>query len=216
MSGKRSPLTAHRSPQPREGVMRASLLHMLFVTGSVLLLPGVTGRRAGQQGMEPDRGQAECFDRVPGAARGEGDTGKDPELTDIGKERADELARMLKDAGITHIWTTNFKRTRATAEPISARTRVKVEVYDPAKLGEFATRLKSIPGRHLVVGHSNTTPGLVQALGGDPGSSDAGDRVRPPLRNDTGIEHRHHPAPLRRRRPVTAGKAQSAKCKGNQ
>jgi phosphohistidine phosphatase SixA len=97
------------------------------------------------------------------------DTGKDPELTDIGKERAEELSRFLKDAGITNIWTTDYKRTRETAGPIAARTRVKVEVYDPAKLGEFATKLKSMPGRHLVVGHSNTTPGLVQALGGDPG-----------------------------------------------
>jgi len=99
-----------------------------------------------------------------------GDTGKDPVLTDLGKERAEELSRMLKDAGVTHIWSTDYKRTRATVEPLSARTRVKIEIYDPAKLGEFATRLKSIPGRHLVVGHSNTTPGLVQALGGDPGS----------------------------------------------
>jgi phosphohistidine phosphatase SixA len=98
------------------------------------------------------------------------DTGKDPELTDIGKARAEDLARMLKDAGITHIWTTEYKRTRGTAEAVAARTRVKVEAYDPSKLGEFATKLKSIPGRHLVVGHSNTTPGLVQSLGGDPGT----------------------------------------------
>lgn len=98
------------------------------------------------------------------------DTGKDPELTVEGKDRAEDLARLLKDAGVTHVWSTDYKRTRGTAEPLSARTRVKVELYDPAKLGEFATRLKSIPGRHLVVGHSNTTPGLVQALGGDPGA----------------------------------------------
>ena len=97
------------------------------------------------------------------------DTGKDPELSDIGKERAEDLSRFLKDAGITNIWTTDYKRTRETVAPIAARTRVKVEVYDPSKLGEFATKLKSIPGRHLVVGHSNTTPALVQALGGDPG-----------------------------------------------
>ena len=97
------------------------------------------------------------------------DTGKDPELSDLGKERAEDLSRFLKDAGITNIWTTDYKRTRETVAPIAARTRVKVEVYDPSKLGEFATKLKSIPGRHLVVGHSNTTPGLVQALGGDPG-----------------------------------------------
>jgi len=97
------------------------------------------------------------------------DTGKDPELTDLGMERAQDLARLLKDAGITHVWSTDYKRTRATAEPVATSLRLKVESYDPSKLGEFATRLKSIPGRHLVVGHSNTTPGLVQALGGDPG-----------------------------------------------
>lgn len=99
------------------------------------------------------------------------DTGKDPELTDTGKQRAEALARLLKDAGVTHIWSTEYKRTKGTAEPLSARSRVKIETYDPSRLGEFATRLKSIPGRHLVVGHSNTTPGLVQALGGDPGQA---------------------------------------------
>lgn len=98
------------------------------------------------------------------------DTGRDPELTVEGKERAGELARLLKDAGVTHVWSTDFKRTQATAEPLATRLRAKVESYDPSKLGEFATRLKSMPGRHLVVGHSNTTPGLVQALGGDPGA----------------------------------------------
>ena len=30
--------------------------------------------------------------------------------------------------------------------------------------------LKAMGGRHLVLGHSNTTPGMVRALGGDPGS----------------------------------------------
>lgn len=98
------------------------------------------------------------------------DTGKDPELTEAGKDRAEELARFLYDAGVTHIWSTDYKRTRATAEPLATRLRLKVESYDPSKLAEFATRLKSIPGRHLVVGHSNTTPGLVQALGGEAGA----------------------------------------------
>lgn len=97
------------------------------------------------------------------------DTGKDPELTPEGVERAKELARLLKDAGVTHIWSTGFKRTRATAAPLAATLRLAVETYDASNLLAFATKLKSIPGRHLVVGHSNTTPGLVEALGGTPG-----------------------------------------------
>ena len=97
------------------------------------------------------------------------DTGKDPELTTEGVGRANELARLLKDAGVTHIWSTDFKRTRATAAPLATKLRLTVETYDPTNLLAFATKLKSIPGRHLVVGHSNTTPGLVEALGGTPG-----------------------------------------------
>ena len=148
--------------------MRASLLLSVVLGTAYTLLPGTL---AGQANKQWDRAEDKQNVSIVYLVRHaeKADTGKDPELTDIGKERAEELSRMLKDAGITHIWTTDYKRTRGTVEPLSARTRIKVEVYDPSKLGEFATRLKSIPGRHLVVGHSNTTPGLVQALGGDPG-----------------------------------------------
>ncbi|NIT87109.1 MAG: hypothetical protein GWM92_07640, partial [Gemmatimonadetes bacterium] len=36
-------------------------------------------------------------------------------------------------------------------------------------LGGMARRLRGSPGRHLVVGHSDTTPRLVTLLGGEPG-----------------------------------------------
>ena len=149
--------------------MRASLLLAVFL-GTAALSSSVAPLAA-QANKQWDRSEDKQNVSIVYLVRHaeKADTGKDPELSDVGKERAEELSRMLKDAGITHIWTTDYKRTRATVEPLAARMRVKVEVYDPSKLGEFATRLKSIPGRHLVVGHSNTTPGLVQALGGDPG-----------------------------------------------
>ncbi len=46
---------------------------------------------------------------------------------------------------------------------------LKMELYDPSDLEAFAQRLRATPGRHLVLGHSNTTPTLVDALGGEPG-----------------------------------------------
>src|SRR6188474_3010414 len=120
--------------------MRASLLLSVVLGTAYTLLPGTL---AGQANKQWDRAEDKQNVSIVYLVRHaeKADTGKDPQLTDIGKERAEELSRMLKDAGITHIWTTDYKRTRGTVEPLSARTRIKVEVYDPSKLGEFATRL---------------------------------------------------------------------------
>jgi phosphohistidine phosphatase SixA len=97
------------------------------------------------------------------------DDSGDPPLSPAGRERAEELIHLLGKAGITKVWSTNYQRTRSTAAPVAVHLRLDVTLYDAADLAEFATILRTSPGRHLVVGHSNTTPKLVRALGGDPG-----------------------------------------------
>jgi broad specificity phosphatase PhoE len=94
----------------------------------------------------------------------------DPPVTPAGRERARLLADMLRDADLTHIHTTDYLRTRSTAEPVAARMGIEPSVYDARDLDGLAARLRATPGRHLVVGHSDTTPALVRALGGDPGT----------------------------------------------
>jgi probable phosphoglycerate mutase len=94
---------------------------------------------------------------------------QDPPLSEAGQARSELLAEMVRDAGITHIHTTDYRRTRETAGPASDATGVEIAVYDASDLEAFASELRSTPGRHLVVGHSNTTHDLVSALGGDPG-----------------------------------------------
>ena len=94
----------------------------------------------------------------------------DPPLSEAGSERAELLANMLKDAGVTHIHSTDFKRTLATGRPLAEASGIEMVPYDPRDLQGFATQLKASPGRHLILGHSNTTPDLVAALGGDPGT----------------------------------------------
>ncbi len=93
----------------------------------------------------------------------------DPPISRAGEERARLVARMLADAGLTRIHSTNYKRTIATARPTADALGLAIESYDPRDLQGFARALRSMSGRHLVVGHSNTTPQLVAALGGDPG-----------------------------------------------
>lgn len=95
---------------------------------------------------------------------------EDPDLSDEGKARAGELANTLSSADIEHVHSTDYKRTRDTAAPVAVETGLKVELYDPDKLADFAKELKDKGGRHLIVGHSNTTPELTKLLGGNPGS----------------------------------------------
>ena len=94
----------------------------------------------------------------------------DPALTQAGQDRAQLLANMLGDVGITHIHSSDYKRTRDTATPLAEQLGLEVMIYDPRDLAGMAAKLKGMSGRHLVVGHSNTTPPLTELLGGEGGT----------------------------------------------
>jgi 2,3-bisphosphoglycerate-dependent phosphoglycerate mutase len=104
------------------------------------------------------------------AERGDDGT-SDPPITAAGQERARVLANTLRDAGLTDIYTTDYKRTRSTVAPTAQETGLEPQVYDANELQGLATMLRAKAGRHLVVGHSDTTVDLVRALGGDPGGA---------------------------------------------
>ena len=92
--------------------------------------------------------------------------GKDPALTPAGIERVAALRATLADAGVQHVHSSDYARTRMTAAALSDQPRL----YDPRKLDGLVAHLRATPGRHLVVGHSNTTPEVVRLLGGVPGT----------------------------------------------
>ncbi|MEX2472830.1 MAG: phosphoglycerate mutase family protein [Gemmatimonadota bacterium] len=93
----------------------------------------------------------------------------DPPLSTAGEARARLVADMLRDAGVERVHTTDYKRTRATAAPLSERLGLPLETYEGGDLTGLAERIRAEGGRHLVVGHSNTTPEAVAALAGEPG-----------------------------------------------
>ncbi len=96
--------------------------------------------------------------------------GGDPDLTAEGIDRADRLAAALRDAEIDFIHSSGYRRTDQTAAPLAALLGLQPIPYDARDLGALAARLRESSGRHLVVGHSNTTPELVRLLGGEPGA----------------------------------------------
>jgi len=97
------------------------------------------------------------------------DTAGDPALTEAGWQRAQQLASLLRDAGIGFIYSTDFMRTRGTAAPLAGQLGLPVTLYDWNERDTLVAELKTPGHRSLVVGHSDTTPELVVMLGGEPG-----------------------------------------------
>ena len=95
-----------------------------------------------------------------------------PPLTAEGAARADELVRVLRDAGITAIYSTPYARTLQTAQPIARALGLTVTETPipnrsvPAYGDSIAARVRRDGGVILVVGHSNTMGAVIKALGG--------------------------------------------------
>jgi len=87
-------------------------------------------------------------------------TSRDPDLSPVGIERSNTLFHMLKDLEITAIYSTSYKRTMQTIQPLADSLELPVNPYDPRDLTGFAEMLKKTTGVILVSGHSNTTPTL--------------------------------------------------------
>jgi len=91
--------------------------------------------------------------------------GKDPDLSVEGQKRADALAHILKDSQITSVFVTEFKRTQETAAPTARAANVSPTVVPANDVGVLVEKLRALNGNALVVGHGNTIPDLLKALG---------------------------------------------------
>ena len=96
-------------------------------------------------------------------------TEPDPSLTPKGKAQAESLGRMLADANIRHIYTTELIRTQQTAEPLALKTGVKPVVVPQDRLDDLIKQVRQTALPHestLVVGHRQTVPKIVKAITG--------------------------------------------------
>lgn len=91
--------------------------------------------------------------------------GNDPELSVAGQKRAEALARILKDSQITAVLVTEFKRTQRTAAPTARAAHLSPTVVPAADTPALVSKLRALNGNALVVGHGNTIPDLMKALG---------------------------------------------------
>lgn len=96
------------------------------------------------------------------------DDPRDPSLSPAGEARAQALAALLARAGVTHLFATEFRRTQATLGPLASATGVTVTVVPAGAPDQLVAALRELPAGAVAVvaGHSNTLPGVIEALGG--------------------------------------------------
>lgn len=98
---------------------------------------------------------------------------EDPPLTGQGRKRAQELARVLRSLALKAVYVTEFKRTHQTAQPTADEFKL---IPEELKAGDDEALLKKLRERPqddvLVVGHSDTIPGLLKELGVADGPKD--------------------------------------------
>lgn len=90
---------------------------------------------------------------------------KDPSLSQIGQARAEALAQTLKDSGIRYIFVTEFRRTQQTAQPLASALKIPLTTVVAEETAALVGQIQKADGAVLVVGHSNTIPEIIRALG---------------------------------------------------
>lgn len=96
------------------------------------------------------------------------DDPRDPSLSEAGIKRAESLNAMLKQADIAALYSSPYKRTRSTVQPIADAKGLEVNTYDPRSAAFLEDIMTKFKGKTIVIsGHSNTTPNVVNALIGE-------------------------------------------------
>jgi broad specificity phosphatase PhoE len=95
------------------------------------------------------------------------DDSADTALSPKGEARAASLAKLLRDAGISAIYVTQFRRTAQTAGPLAELLKIAPTAMQAKDIAGMVTKIRTDHAHHavLVVGHSDTLPNIIKAFG---------------------------------------------------
>ncbi len=100
---------------------------------------------------------------------GEKALGNNPPLSKIGQERAGDLYRKLKNKKIDLIFVSEYPRTGMTADSLRIYQHIDSVHYKADVTGnDLFKKIKERRGKAkniLIVGHSNTLPGIIRKAG---------------------------------------------------
>jgi len=92
---------------------------------------------------------------------------KDKILSSEGVKRANKWVEILNDVDFDVVYSTDYKRTQSTAEPVARKMELEIVSYHPKDVNLTDLKEKHKGQNILIVGHSNTTPTLVNSLLGE-------------------------------------------------
>ena len=90
-----------------------------------------------------------------------------PKLNEKGLERAKKWASTFKDIDFDAVYSTNYYRTKQTAQPSAKKNNLEIEIYNPKKMYTSKFQKKTKGQNILIVGHSNTTPFFANKILGE-------------------------------------------------
>ncbi|MFP8488329.1 SixA phosphatase family protein [Gracilimonas sp. Q87] len=95
---------------------------------------------------------------------------QDPSLSEAGKKRTIKLLTLLQNYDtLNAVYSTEYNRTKETAQPVAEYFKLPVTIYNPGELKNLKSQfLEKHQGETvLIVGHSNTTPDLINVVMGE-------------------------------------------------
>jgi broad specificity phosphatase PhoE len=140
-------------------------IRILLASLVLLQLPVAASAAEPQQIFIVRHAEKSAAPAPPAAAGAMTAPGDDPPLSPAGTERAARLAVMLRSAGIRHVFSTEFVRTRQTAAPAAAALHLQPVAIPAKDMDVLVSRLDQAKGNVLVVGHSNSVATLLKRLG---------------------------------------------------
>ena len=87
-----------------------------------------------------------------------------PDLNEKGLLRAQKWRNYFSDKDVSKIYSTNYKRTLKTVQPLAVQNNIETSLYTPSIIDYDDFIRSNIGGNVLVVGHSNTIPDFVNNI----------------------------------------------------
>ncbi|PKD16629.1 phosphoglycerate mutase [Salegentibacter salinarum] len=102
---------------------------------------------------------------------------EDPDLTEAGRKRTQDWVKTFKDIDFDLVYSSDYKRTLNTAEPIADSKNKEVKFYNAEKLNDKDFQENTKNKTVLVVGHSNLNPEWVNYILGRKKYQDLDEKV---------------------------------------